>query len=93
MQMQLKLSGTGNNHLELAKVIIQHLDQGRTRQIDPLVRPEPSTTVQNRQEASITLPHHQGPFKTCQIYAKAASTILNWEDSSTTGHNQLAGSR
>ena len=31
MQMQLELSGTGNNHLELAINIMQHLKQSKTR--------------------------------------------------------------
>ena len=43
MEMQLQLSGTGNNYLELA--IMQHLNQGRTRKINPPVRPEPTTAV------------------------------------------------
>ena len=45
MQMQLQLSGTGNNYLELAITIMQHLNQGRTRKINPPVRPEPTTAV------------------------------------------------
>ena len=45
MQMQLKLSGTGNNHLELATNIMQHLNQGRTPNINPQVRPQPTTAV------------------------------------------------
>ena len=45
MQMQLQLSGTGNNHLELAITIMQHLNQGRTAKINPRVRQEPTTAV------------------------------------------------
>ena len=33
MQMQLQLSGTGNNHQELAITIMHHLNQGRTREL------------------------------------------------------------
>ena len=33
MQMQLQLTGTGNNHLELAITIMHHLNQGRTRKL------------------------------------------------------------
>ena len=51
MQMQLKLSGTGNNHLELAITIIQHLNQSRTRKINPHMRPRLTTTVQKRQKS------------------------------------------
>ena len=54
MQMQLKLSGTGNNHLGLAITIIQHLNQSRTRKINPQVRSELTTTVERRPEASNT---------------------------------------
>ena len=45
MQMQLQLSVTGNNYLELAITIMEHLNQGRTRKLKPLVRPEPTITV------------------------------------------------
>ena len=45
MQMQLQLSGTGNNYQERAITIMQHLNQGRTREINPKVRPEPTTAV------------------------------------------------
>ena len=51
MQMQLKLSGTGNNHLDLAITIIQHLNQSRTRKINPHMRPRLTKTVQNTPEA------------------------------------------
>ena len=45
MQQQLQLSGTGNNHLDLAKKIKWHLNQSRARNIDPQVRPEPTAAV------------------------------------------------
>ena len=45
MQMQLQLSGTGNNHLELAITIMQHLKQGRTPKINPQVRQGPTIAV------------------------------------------------
>ena len=45
MQMQLQLSGTGNNHLELAITIMQHLNKGRTPKINPQVRQEPTIAV------------------------------------------------
>ena len=55
MQQQLQLSGTGNNHLDLAKTIKQHLNQGRTPKINPQVWQEPTTAVENRSEASNTV--------------------------------------
>ena len=45
MQMQLQLSETCNNHLELAITILQHLNQGGTSIINPQVRHEPTTAV------------------------------------------------
>ena len=51
MQMQLKLSGSGKNHLEVAITIMQHLKQGKTRKINPHMRPRLTTTVQNRQKS------------------------------------------
>ena len=54
MQMQLKLSGTGNNHLGLAITIMEHLNQSRTRKINPQIRPGLTTTFQNRLDASKT---------------------------------------
>ena len=45
MQMQLTLSGSGKNHLELAITIMQHLNHSRTRSINPQVKSEPTTTV------------------------------------------------
>ena len=45
MQIELQLSGTGNNYLELAITILQHLNQGRTPKINPQVRQEPTTAV------------------------------------------------
>ena len=45
MQMLLQLTGTGNNYLELAITIMQHLNHGRTPQINPQVRPESTTSV------------------------------------------------
>ena len=93
MQMQLKLSGSGNNHLELALSIMQHLRQSRTRKINPQVKPEHTTTVQNRQKASNTSQNLQEPYKNYNNHAKVATPILTWQDSSKTGHNQLAGSK
>ena len=80
MQMQLKLSGTGNNHLGLAITIMEHLNQSRTRKINPQVKPEHTTTVQNRQKASNTLQNLQEPYKNCHNHAKVATTILTWQD-------------
>ena len=54
MQMQLQLSGTGNNLLELAIIIMQNLKQRRTRKTMPQVKPEHTTTAQNRPDASNT---------------------------------------
>ena len=93
MEMQLQLSGTGKNHRELAINIIQHLKQGRTRKTDPQVKPEHTTTIQNRPKASKSLQNHQEPYKYCHNHAKVATTILTLQDSSKTGHNQLAGSK
>ena len=91
MQIQLKLSG--NNHLGLAITIMEHLNQSRTRKINPQVKPEHTTTVQNRQKASNTSQNLQEPYKNCNNHAKVATPILTWQYSSTTGHNQLAGSK
>ena len=93
MQIQLKLSGTGNYHQGLAITIMEHLNQSRTRKINPQVKPEHTTTVQNRQKASNTSQNLQEPYKNCNNHAKVATRILTWQDSSTTGHNQLAGSK
>ena len=93
MKMQLQLSGIANNNLELAITIMHHLKQSTTRKTDPQVRPEHTTTVQNRQKASNTLQNQLGPYKYCHNHAKVATTIVTWQDSSTTGHNQLAGSK
>ena len=93
MHKQLQLSGTGNNHFELAITIMQHLNQSRNRKINPLVRQEHITTILNRKEASNTLQRHKEPYKTWQYYANLALTILKWEDSSTTGHNHILASK
>ena len=45
MQMQLQLSGTGNNYQERAITIMQHLNQGRTPKLNPQVRQEPTMAV------------------------------------------------
>ena len=93
MQMQLKLSGSGNHHLELALTIIQHLKQGKTRKTDPQVKTEHTTTIQNRPKASNTLQNHQEPYKNYNNHAKIATPILTWQESSGNGHNQLPGSK
>ena len=51
MQMQLQLSGTGNNHQELAITIMAHLNQGRTPKTNPQVRQELTSSLKNRPEA------------------------------------------
>ena len=78
MQKQVQLSRTGNNLLELAITIKQHLNHSRTREINPKVRPKLTATVYNRLEASSTLQNHQEPYITYQNNAKAAKSILNW---------------
>ena len=85
MQMQLKLSGTGNNHLGLAITIMEHLNQSRTRKINPQIRLELTTTFQNRLEASNTLQNNQEPYKNSQKPCKSSYTypdmarfIYNW---------------
>ena len=45
IQKQRKLSQTGNNNLEESITIKQHVNQGRTRKIDPNVAPEPTIAV------------------------------------------------
>ena len=51
MQMQLKLSGYGNNHLEVAITITRHQKQSRAQETNPQVKPEHTTTIQNRQKS------------------------------------------
>ena len=68
MQMQLKLSGTGNNHLELAITIIQHLNQSRTRKINPNMRP----TYHYRPEQ--TKKHHKF-YRTTKSHINTATTM------------------
>ena len=89
MQMQLKLSKSGNNHLEVAITITQHRKQSRTRETNPQVKPEHTTTVQNRQKSikNFTEP----PYENYNNHAKVATPILTWEKSSGNGHNQLPG--
>ena len=93
MQMQLKLSGSGNNHLEVAITIMQHLKQIRTRKTNPQVKPEHTTTIQNRPKASNTLQNLQEPYNNYNNHAKIATPILTWQESSGNGHNQLPGSK
>ena len=45
MEKQLRLSLTGNSSLGLAITIERHLNQCRTRKLDPNVTPEPTTVV------------------------------------------------
>ena len=54
MQMQLQLSGTDNNNLELAITIMHHLKESRNRKTNPQLKPEHTTTVQNKPKASNT---------------------------------------
>ena len=91
--MQLKLSGSGKNHLEVAITIMQHLKQIRTRRTNQQVKPEHTTTVQNRHKASQILQNHQEPYKYCHNHAKVAIPILTWQESSGNRHNQLLGSK
>ena len=63
MQKQQQLSRKGKIHLQLVLTITQHLKQSRTRKSNPQVRPEITTTLQNRPEASNTLLNHQEPYK------------------------------
>ena len=76
MKMQLKLPGTDNNHLGLAITIMKHLKQSRTRKINPQVRPELTTTVERRPEASNTLQKYQEPYQTFHNHANIATIIL-----------------
>ena len=91
MQMQLKLSKSGNNHLEVAITITRHRKQSRTRETNPQVKPEHTTTVQNRQKS---IKHFtEPPYEDYNNHGKVATPILTWQDSSKPGHNQLAGSK
>ena len=72
---------------------MQHLKQSITRKTNPQVRPEHTTSVQNRQKAWNTLHNHQEPYTNCNNNAKVATPILTWQESSGNGHNQLAGSK
>ena len=74
---RLKLSGTGNNHLELAITIIQHLNQSRTPEIDPHIRARTYHyhTEQTKKHHN-TLQNHQEPYKYCHNHAKIATPIL-----------------
>ena len=51
MQMQLKLSGSGNNLLEVAITITRHRKQSRARETNPKVKPEHTTTIQDREKS------------------------------------------
>ena len=86
MQMQLKLSATGNNHLELTITFLQHLKQSRTRKINPQVR-RGLTTASNTEQ------NNQEQYQIFHNHANIARAILTWQDSSGKGHNQLAGSK
>ena len=51
---------------------MQHLNHGRTRKINPQVRPKESTAFFNCPEGSSTLKHHEELYKTYNNHAKAA---------------------
>ena len=72
---------------------MQHLNHSRTRSIYPQVRRGLTTGVKTRLKASNNLQNHQEPYKTCHNHAKVATSILTWQDSSTTDLKQLAGSK
>ena len=76
MQMELQLSEKGNNYLELAITIMQHLNQGRTPKINPQIRQEATTAVYNRPEAPNTIEDHQEPYKSSHANPTADTTIL-----------------
>ena len=58
---------------------MQHLNHGRTRKINPQVRPKQYTTFFNGPEGSSTSQNHQELYKTYNNHAKAAKTVLNWQ--------------
>ena len=58
---------------------MQHLNHGRTRKINPQVRPKQSTTFLNRPEGSSTVQNDQELYKTYNNHAKATTTNLNWQ--------------
>ena len=51
---------------------MQHLNQGRTRKINPQVNRKQSTAFINCPEGSSTLQHHEELNKTYNNHAKAA---------------------
>ena len=64
MQMQLQLSGTGNNYQELAITIMQHLNKGRTRKLiqrSGQSLPLPSKTGQKHPTPYRTIKSHINP--------------------------------
>ena len=66
---------------------MQHLIYSRTQKINPNVRPEPTTTIYKMPSASKALQNHQEPYKTCNNHGEVATTIIKWQDSSRTFHN------
>ena len=58
---------------------MKHLNHGRTRKINPQVRPKQSTTFLNRPEGSRTLQNDQEQYETYNNHAKATTTNRNWQ--------------
>ena len=78
------LSSKGKNTQKLAITIKQYLNQGRSPEINPQVRPaiyhfniSNARTIQHGTEPSRAL-------RTCHIHARLALTILEWQESSRT---------
>ena len=72
MQMQLQLSGTGNNLLELAIIIMQNLKQRRTQKL--IHRSSQNTPLPPRTDQT-----HQTPKRTIKSHIKPATIIQRQE--------------
>ena len=66
---------------------MQHLKQSITRKTNPQVRPEHTTSVQNRQKAWNTLHNHQEPYTNCNNNPTAGNTIFKRPELFRTGYS------
>ena len=83
MQMQVQLSGTGNNHLELAITIMHHLNQGRTRKLihrSGQNLPLPSKRGQKHPTPYRTIKTHINPATSSQMQLQLPGTCNNHLD-------------
>ena len=92
--MQLKLSGSGKNHLEVA--INHHAASKSKSELEKLIHrwsqniPLPSRTDKKHQTLYRTT---KSQNKNYNNHAKIATPILTWQESSGNRHNQLPGSK